>query len=393
VRNIFNVAFNHINNIRKDKLAWVVFLLLPLVLAFVTGMAFGGSQTASGDSYQIAVAVVDLDGGPIGGHIASLFQQDPFLTYEVDEETGREMLRERSISTLVIIPAGLERALSTGNAVSIAVVRTTAQEGPRLVEQHLTAELARIRAATAAAAIVTRTGSGLWMNAFATAQELWPVDFQPVQVKVENLGPRENDSFAMGYNLASPGYIVMFGLMSITAAGAASILQERQMGTLARLLSAPLSRGGLIMGKVMGLIFMGILQMTILIVAGQLLFGVNWGQSPLALALIVVSFSFAAAGLGMFLASICNTASQANAYGVLIVLVLTMLGGTWWPMELMPRTVQLISRLVPSGWAMSAFTDIILRGYGMEQLWLHSAVLLAFGSVFTLAGTKLFRYH
>ena len=392
MRNSLIVAMNHLNNLRKDRLALAFMFILPLLLSFVTGLAFGGG--ASNDSYAIPVAIVDLDGGPLGQSIAAIFDNEPFVRYTVSDAEAREMLQQREVSAAVMIPVGVADLLQSGSPVTVTILQSAAQEGPRLVEQHLTAELMRIRAAAATAQLIEQTGIQDWGNAYSAAYALWAPGEQPVKVSVEALSttPRAAD-YADGYNLSSPGYIVMFGLMSITAAGAALILRERDTGTLGRLLSAPLSRGALILGKMLGLIFTGVLQMSILAAASQLLFGVNWGQSPLTLLAIIVAFSFAAAGLGMFLAALCKTASQASAVGVLTVLVLSMLGGTWWPMELMPRSVQLISRLVPSGWAMAAFTDIILRGAGLGQLWLHAAVLAGFGLAFATLGARMFRYH
>jgi ABC-2 type transport system permease protein len=391
MKNALIIALNHLNNLRKDRLALAFMFILPLLLAFVTGLAFGGGSSSG--TYVIPVAVVELDGGAFGARIAAVFDQEPFARRDVGEEEAATLLQERAVSATVIVPANATDLLQSGQRISLSILQTVAQEGPRMVEQHLNAELSRIRAAAAAASLVSQNGIQDWQTSFAAAYGVWALHEDPVKVSVDTLGTAPVANHADGYNLSSPGYMVMFGLMSITAAGAALILRERESGTLSRLLSAPLSRGQLILGKMLGLILTGTVQASVLAAASGLLFGVSWGTSPLTLLVIIVAFSFAAAGLGMFLAALCKSASQASAVGVLTVLVLSMLGGIWWPMELMPRQVQLISRLVPSGWAMAAFTDIIVRGASLGQLWVHTAVLAAFGAVFATLGVRFFRYH
>ena len=391
MRNALIIALNHLNSLRRDRLAALFMFILPLLLAFVTGLAFGGGGSSAG-TYTVPVAVVDLDGGPLAANMAAVFEREPFSRRDATQSEASALLKERAVSATVVIPANISQLLQAGNPVTVAILQSAAQEGPRLVEQHLTAELSRMRAAAAVANLLHTGDAASWNSAYITAYNAWASTQDLVRVSVSTAGETRVTSHADGYNLSSPGYMVMFGLMNVTAAGAALILRERESGTLSRLLSAPLSRGQLIAGKMLGLIFTGVLQMTVLAAASGLLFGVNWGQSPLSLLLVIIAFSVAAAGLGMFLAAVCKSASQASAVGVLTVLVLSMLGGTWWPMELMPRALQLISRLVPSGWAMAAFVDIILRGAGVGQLWLHTAVLAAFGIFFAALGARLFRY-
>lgn len=87
---------------------------------------------------------------------------------------------------------------------------------------------------------------------------------------------------------SSPGFVVMFGMMTVITAGAGTMLTERENGTLARLLAAPLNRFHLFSGKVLGLMASGVLQMTLLIAAGRFLFNVEWGRNLPALFFLVL---------------------------------------------------------------------------------------------------------
>ena len=111
--------------------------------------------------------------------------------------------------------------------------------------------------------------------------------------------------------LSSAGQLVTWTL--ITLLGASEVfVNERIGGTLRRLLSTPSTKATILSGKISGRYSMGLLQMAVLIIAGALIFKVNWGNSPLALAMVVMSFGLSAVALGVMLGAFAKTRSQAS---------------------------------------------------------------------------------
>jgi ABC-type multidrug transport system permease subunit len=386
MRSVLVLAQQHIKGLFKDRTALILLVALPLVLSWVTGMAFGGPGAARG-SYSIPIAFVDYDGGPIAEQIIQAMSVPPYAPRLVNGDEARELVRTREVTTALFIPPGLQDSLQANQEVVITVLRGNFRESPRMVEQHLNLLLLRIKAAAAAANLAPED----WLGTFSAAAALWSPR-PPVMVISETI-TYQSPQIADGFNQASPGYVVMFGMMTVITAGGVSLLVERDNGTLRRLLASPVTKAQILAGKTLGITATGILQMGILITAGRLLFNVNWGANIPALALLVITLSIAATGIGMFLAAICRTTAQANAVGVLSVLVMAMLGGTWWPMEVMPRHMQVIAKMFPSGWAMEGFINIILRGASLGEVMLPVLVLLAFGLVFLALGTWLFRFE
>ena len=74
-------------------------------------------------------------------------------------------------------------------------------------------------------------------------------------------------------------------------------------------------------------------------------------------------------------------------------MAMALLGGCWWPMELFPTGMQQIVKVLPTTWAMSALTDITMRGQGLVDILPETGVLLAFAAVFFLIGLWRFRYE
>jgi ABC-2 type transport system permease protein len=121
--------------------------------------------------------------------------------------------------------------------------------------------------------------------------------------------------------------------------------------------------------------------------------GVNWGDSPLALAVMLFTFGLASVSLGTMLATFVKTDSQANSISIMAGMLMALLGGCWFPMELFPEGVRTAVRILPTTWAMEGLTDLVLRGQGLADILPNAAVLLGFAFVFLAVGTWRFRYE
>jgi ABC-2 type transport system permease protein len=124
-----------------------------------------------------------------------------------------------------------------------------------------------------------------------------------------------------------------------------------------------------------------------------LLFKVPWGQSPLALVLMILAFAFAITSLGMMMAALTRTLAQANSMNTVVVLVMASLGGAWWPIDIVPSWMQTLGHVFPTAWAMQGFHDIITRGFGVTAVLPEVAILLGYGILFLSIGTWRFRYE
>jgi ABC-2 type transport system permease protein len=182
-------------------------------------------------------------------------------------------------------------------------------------------------------------------------------------------------------------------VLATLLAGAAALAAERTMGTLRRLLTMPAPKWTILGGKILGRFTLGIIQMAVMVVAGMLVFKVKWGDSPLALAMIAVSFGLAATALGLFLSTLARTEQQAGGFGTLGTFLLAPLGGAWIPMEITPPAFQTLAQIFPTTWAMRGFTDVVVRGQGPEGVLPETLVLLGFAVIFFALGVWRFKYE
>ena len=88
-----------------------------------------------------------------------------------------------------------------------------------------------------------------------------------------------------------------------------------------------------------------------------------------------------------------RTTQQATAVMLTVSMSMAALGGAWWPSEITPPAMQAAGKLLPSGWAMEGFKAVILRGAGVDEIWLPVTVLFGFAALFLALGTWRFRFE
>jgi hypothetical protein len=196
----------------------------------------------------------------------------------------------------------------------------------------------------------------------------------------------------VGFAQAVPGTMVMFTMIVLLTSGAIFLLIERQEGLLRRLASTPISRGSVVLGKWASRITLGMVQIGFGMIAGSLLFGMEWGAIG---SVLIVLFAWAAfnASFGILLANLTGSVAQMAGLGMIVTMVLAALGGCWWPIEITPGWMQILALTLPSGWAMDAMHRLVNFGYGGLSAWPHVAALMAGAVLLGWMGARAFRYQ
>jgi ABC-2 type transport system permease protein len=163
------------------------------------------------------------------------------------------------------------------------------------------------------------------------------------------------------------GFAMQFLLFALSG-GATALLMERDQGLYHRLLAGPISRTQILLGRFLHGILIGILQLGVLFLSAQLLFGVDV-VSHLPLLILVSAFAAAAcASFGMLIASIARTVEAANGLATLLILTMSAIGGAWFPLWMMPEFIQKAARFTIVYWSMQGFDFVLWNQAGISQL-------------------------
>ena len=178
-----------------------------------------------------------------------------------------------------------------------------------------------------------------------------------------------------------------FFLFFTVQASVMNVLEERQEGTLQRLLAAPVGRGSILLGKTLAAAVTGLAAMAVLVTASTLMLDADWG--PIwGTVVLSVGGVVAAMGLGALLATVSRTAEQAGQFGGIVATVLGLLGGVFFPITNAGGWLDIVSRISPHRWLLVGFGANAGTGSVMDVL-VPAFVVTAFGLV--LGGIALAR--
>jgi ABC-2 type transport system permease protein len=170
---------------------------------------------------------------------------------------------------------------------------------------------------------------------------------------------------------------------------AMSLVEDDELGTLARLFTTPTSRGTVLGGKFLAVVLTLVGQVIVLLFASALIFRVRWGE-PAAILLASLGLVVASAGFGVLLMNFIKTTKQGGAILGGVLSLMGLLGGLMTIAVELPPAFQTVTLFTPQGWAMRAW-DMVLEGKPLLTLAVPVAVLVTLGLAFLAGGTVLAR--
>jgi ABC-2 type transport system permease protein len=389
----------------RDRNALIFMLAAPLIISAIMGAAFGGVSGGSSPIFNIPLIIVNQDEGTLGDRFSDVLEAIELDTtdgrqplFDVvssdDPEGAREQVGLGQVRGVLFIPANFSEAIEAGDdGVSIELVTDpSANVSPGI----LRGVVGDIAAEFSSAVITVQTvpdqivgyqdllGAGL--ARFGTVfEEKFEASFgedgpqSRISMQTVTLGETDTEFNILGYFAPSMAiFFLMFSLFD----GTRSILEEEVTGTLHRLMTTPTRVSQILLGKIGGTFLTGLLQIAVLIAASALLFGLNWGDSPLGLILMTLATVAAATSLGAFVAAFARNINQAGIIGTVFTLVFAILGGNFVQVAGFPAWLDFLSKLTINRWALDGFVTLTLGGGQASDILTNVLVLLGLAALF-----------
>ncbi|MGQ0765815.1 MAG: ABC transporter permease [Gemmatimonadota bacterium] len=188
-----------------------------------------------------------------------------------------------------------------------------------------------------------------------------------------------------------PGVIAILLTMTMTLVTALALVRERERGTLEQLIVTPISRSGLMLGKLLPFVLVGYTQMTIVLLVGRFIFGVPMRGNVGQLYIFALPFIVGSLGIGLLISTVTRTQTQALQLGFPVLLPTILLSGFMFPREAMPEVAQWIGAAFPVTYFLEVLRGILLRGAGIEALWPQLLILGVSALLLVLVATLRFR--
>lgn len=366
----WHITTKELLQIRRDRLAALFTLVLPVVFTVFLGLLIGQFD----EEPRVPLALADADGTAASREIISRLGETGLLEVElmavVDVDKA---VQDGSVAAGLIIPAGLEAGLAGGDAPALSFVSTETAAGAQTARQAVQAAISQTNIALlATGAAVTATAeatgsspdSGLHDAVRRSVEAALAQPAAAVTVVQAGATPRVEPS---GFEQSSPGGLVnwvLFGLLTVTT----GVAWERRQGLLRRLISTGVNGRQIVGGKVLAMVIVTFLQQLLLVILGQLAFGVDYFNSPVALLLTMVSLSMLAASFGLLISSLFRSEQAIIATTVISAQLLAALGGAWFPLEITSASFSRVAHVFPTAWVMDSLHGITLSGWGVAEV-------------------------
>lgn len=194
-------------------------------------------------------------------------------------------------------------------------------------------------------------------------------------------------------NFFVPGLIGIILQLVTVFLTAFAIVRERERGTLEQLLVTPVSKGGLILGKLLPYTAIGFGQTVVVLLLMVFLFRVPVSGSVTLLLFLSLLFLISALGIGIVISTFAKNQGEAMQMSLMSMLPSFLLSGFVFPRESMPLIIYLISFLIPATYYLEILRGVILRGAGITALWDEALVLVVFGALFMALSGLRFKKH
>jgi ABC-2 type transport system permease protein len=383
----------------RNPSAFVLLLVMPFVVITIVSGAF---KPVFEGARSFEVPVVDLDHSPQSEHL--LAELDDLEAIDLKpRQWDKAEFRESDAADLfsgqvrdfvvLVIPRGFGYGLATSGRAIITVYADPVQVGfsnivldqirDRLAIDELLGSFVRV--------LAVETGSSEAEARQTLGEEVEPRLTSP-GLKVEAEFVSERKVLPSHFEQTVPGFSVMFTFWLSIYVAASIYAEKKQYRTWHRTLVAPLPRLAIIGSRVLAYVVLGLAQLSVLFLLGWALFGMNLGDDPLALWIVLMAVALVTTGFGIFMASLIQDFMTLTSVTNVAVIALAALGGALIPVFFLPYWMQKLSPITPHYWAMDAIQRLIILGGGLPDVLTQIGVLLAFAAFFYTLGFLRFRF-
>ena len=418
MRIIFTLFKKDFARLVRDKTALSLTFIVPFALIYLFGQVFGVNRSDAGPRGIPLAVVVESDNPAATKLLAALQAEKAFLvltkfvnpdksTRPLTEADLRPMMQSNEFRFALVIPRDLVRDGELGlhlkilsnprNEIETQTVngilqKTIFSNVPQLLGQALQAraqtllgspKLTQFNSSIASAVAKTFGGDPTTIqrnmeqgsfgleelpagNTTAAAGKGGP-DFLSKLVKIDS-------EQVIGRDVKSPaathivgGWAMQFLLFAVSAS-AGALFHEKEHGLFQRLLSTPATRAHILWSKFLYGVILGLVQLMVLFAAGRILYGIDVEHHLGFLVLVCLFAAAACTAFGMLLAAVSSSPDAARGLATFCILIMSAVGGAWFPVSFMPEFMQRISKLTLVYWSMEGFDQVLWANASFRQL-------------------------
>ncbi|MEZ5564634.1 MAG: ABC transporter permease [Gammaproteobacteria bacterium] len=359
-RRLWAVATKETVQLRRDRLTFGMIVGLPILLIMLFGYAINF------DVRGLHTAVLDAAGSSMSRELMAQLEATQVVTvvaYPRGDLELAQLMRSGEVTVGIVIPEDFERRLQSTSRPVVQILVDGSQPTLSNVVERL-----------ATVPILMRHG----------------VDANRLQVRRISVQTLFNPERRTAVQVV-PALIGVILSMTMVIFTAGAIVREREHGNLELLITTPLGRSELMIGKLLPYVAIGLLQTTLVLVVGSLLFDVPVIGSLFAFYVAALMFIAATLAMGLFVSTLAQTQFQSFQLAYITILPSILLSGFMFPFDGMPKFAQGIAQFLPLTHFNVMVRGILLRGAALVDLWVPAVKLTAFFIVMMIVAVMRFK--
>ena len=352
--------------LKRDRLTFGMIIGIPIIQLMIFGFAINS------DPKHLPTIVLLHESSPFSrDYIAAMGNSGyfDFVGTVYTEHEAEQMLNRGDVQFVVTFPQGFQRALIRGERPAI------------LVQADATDPVA----AGGALSVLNRIGNEVFTPDLPGFHP--PPKGNLIELRTHK---RYNPEGITAYNIV-PGLIGVILTMTMVLMTGLAMTRERERGTFENLLATPATPLEIMTGKIVPYILIGLIQVSVILLAARWIFNVPMLGSLTLLYVVVLLFICANLTLGITFSSIARNQLQAMQMTFFFFLPSILLSGFMFPFRGMPQWAQVVGNCLPLTHFVQLVRGILLKGNGMNMLLPHVWPLLLFIAVVLAIGLKTFR--
>lgn len=377
----YRIAIKDLAVFARDRLRLITFVIMPVFMMVMTGYVFPTQNALK----NAPLGIVNLDQGPLGAEITSAISHSTTdqgsqlfeITYPKDQADAVQRIRKQEINGAIVIPADFSAKIAIGEQATVTTI--TDESNPQI--SLIMSEVLNKVTSAIATQIGTKEVASL-VPGVADPQAV----VQPFVVETMGVVPGKPNYF----EFMAPGIMAMVIMMAAMIGIAGSVARERELGTLDGILSAPISRLSVVVGKSLAQGVRGLLQAALTLILAIVLFGVVVHGNLALMALLLVLNVFSFIGLGIMISAVSSDQETATTIMMTLTFPMLFLSGALFPIQQMPTAMQWISKAIPLSYSVEALRKCMVLGTGLSGMTTEMLVMLGFGIVFLVIAVPVF---
>lgn len=316
----------------KKKSNFVFLLILPIIfnIIFIYGMF-------ENNSYKIGI--IDEDGSELTGELDEyLGRKYTVIEYDSEEKAKSDLLNSK-INCFLVWPIGFSESMTSKSPLNVGCYSIQESNASQLIKLELDGLLKSCR--------IIKNKSGNDSALFNERVKLFLKE--ETRIVNETVSDKNID---VENSVRSLGFLAM-GIMFMIGTSTTIIFKDKESGVFKRIIASSMSMRQYFWENFLSFFIISTIQIFIVFVIVDLFMGVHYGGQFVRVLLCTYLFVIWCISFGMFISSLSKDMLRANAVIGFCNIILLMLGGCFWPKNIMPVFLQVISNLIPTGWYLS----------------------------------------